>query len=555
MINMAHSQSSTAHEIPVFVDSTVDFSLSVEAKDELQRLSPNLDFADDDDVLKQFKCQKCQQIVFSHCAANCKHFFCRKCFNENFQQPCPVADCPNKFIFQGEQNQQLEIGLGKLRVKCIWQKYGCQEILSLSHLLDHQEKCPVFTQMLIPRKLKLNDKSGIYNDQQHEDVTRLKYLVERLENKIENLETRLSEKISDFEMLTKNVRENLKDELENGLRKNLEESSVKTAEKLKVDLNRYFTDEISKKLARQRLDLEKRLQSKFSEELVDQQRESKKQLGESMSKEAEINKTALENKTQVHLKEQIALYQMEFQATATEQLDAKVEHCKNVLTNDLMKQLQENTKKYKEGLKKYICAELNTSTEKHKNDVTSLLETQLNGKFQQLSSEFKISIVEQLSMKCDCLYEKLLSDLDLQSKTNSENVKDELLIKITQKLTRQFDEEVKDSERNITNKVIEDLNRYEDACKLNISNDLENKTTAQYAKLEQEVSKKYMTEFQAESDKFDAFKIKAASDNKSFGNQINEKIADLHTELESYKIEISEQLSRKLAKVPGPMRF
>eukprot|EP01017_Pseudomicrothorax_dubius_P029025 TRINITY_DN3496_c0_g1_i6.p1 TRINITY_DN3496_c0_g1~~TRINITY_DN3496_c0_g1_i6.p1 ORF type:complete len:405 (+),score=33.25 TRINITY_DN3496_c0_g1_i6:39-1253(+) len=113
-----------------------------------------------EDILKQFICPICLQIVnISHknppiASRNCSHFFCWQCISntERFQltSKCPVCKIPVEKQEMRKRHPQLVNILETFSVKCKRVDKGCDAVVKLRSIFDHEEiecrfakqKCP-----------------------------------------------------------------------------------------------------------------------------------------------------------------------------------------------------------------------------------------------------------------------------------------------------------------------------------------------------------------------------------------------------------------------------
>ncbi|RWR99959.1 E3 ubiquitin-protein ligase NRDP1-like protein [Dinothrombium tinctorium] len=96
----------------------------------------------DEQILNDYLCKKCGKIFFEPTITKCEHTFCRSCIEESIENLGTCAECGASCeIADLRSVRQLKAILGKLSVRCIYRKFGCETNVKLCELNEHQNEC------------------------------------------------------------------------------------------------------------------------------------------------------------------------------------------------------------------------------------------------------------------------------------------------------------------------------------------------------------------------------------------------------------------------------
>lgn len=188
---MEHSKSSPSEAL---MDLWIDLSpFPDDILLKLKKLLPDLVFVETEEVLEKFRCKTCQQIALSPKVTNCDHLLCQTCFKAFLLKNCPVVNCPNPTLNEGKHKLELQDGIRELRTCCIRKEYGCEKIVPLCNLLEHQMDCEFSERKTLPilwrPKYEFHQH---YIDQLQQDLNKLRNLVLKLQDKVSDLKEQLS---------------------------------------------------------------------------------------------------------------------------------------------------------------------------------------------------------------------------------------------------------------------------------------------------------------------------------------------------------------------------
>jgi len=118
--------------------STAEMSpVSAESSDLLENVIDELVFVDLW-KLKRFRCCHCNKIALCHSFANCGDVFCKSCYGNLLDKPCPACE---SIITEKHDDSYFKRELLQLKVECQNKTQGCQEIVTLANYMKHNDEC------------------------------------------------------------------------------------------------------------------------------------------------------------------------------------------------------------------------------------------------------------------------------------------------------------------------------------------------------------------------------------------------------------------------------